>query len=291
MSLAQYFGIGFNNDYQCIETGRKSVSRFVSLSISKKYSGKMETVKKQYRLFPNFGDSFGTGWDVMMDSFLRLFLLVVILSIIAAPMNYGHVRLNLDDFNFRPWDWNFHSFFWYSPLGVMAVFYAMLGLLYAFLAVPVFRYGGKLMFLQAVRQEKASFECLVLGFRENYLSVILANLLVTALIAIGFFALIVPGIIISCRLAFVGFLVMDKKLDPIEAVETSWRMTRGHGWTIFFMGFTSFFIFLFGLILLIIGVYPASIWIGSAFASLYESVRLENEKTAEQNPTDNQAMN
>jgi hypothetical protein len=239
----------------------------------------METVKRQYRLFPNFGDSFGTGWDVMMDSFLRLFLLVIILGIIAAPMQATNFRFNPSDFHFRHWDMG--DVFRFGSFGILAAFYGLLGLLYGFLVAPVFRYGGKLMFVQSVRQEKADFECLIKGFRENYLSVILANLLVTALIVLGFFALIIPGIIISCRLAFVAYLVMDKKLDPIEAVETSWRMTRGHGWTIFFMGFTSFFIFIFGMLMLLIGVFPAAIWIGSSFASLYESVLRENEKPAE----------
>jgi hypothetical protein len=68
---------------------------------------------------------------------------------------------------------------------------------------------------------------------------------------------------------------MDKKLDPIEAVELSWKMTRGHGWKIFLMGITSFFILIFGLMLFIVGIFPAIIWISSSFASLYESVNLE----------------
>ena len=244
----------------------------------------METVKKQYRLFPNFGDSFGTGWDVMFDNFLRLFLLVVILSIIAAPLHYSHFRIDHNFFHFRHWDWDVEDFFRFGTFGMVAAFYGMLALLYFFLVAPVFNYGGKLMFVQAVRQEKADFECLVKGFRENYLSVVLANLLVVALVALGIFALIVPGIIIACRLAFVPYIVMDKRLDPIEAVETSWRMTRGHGWTIFFMGFTSIFIFLFGLLLLFIGIFPAMIWINGAFASLYESVLREKETPVEQAP-------
>ena len=82
---------------------------------------------------------------------------------------------------------------------------------------------------------------------ENYLHIVLANLLVFALVILGMFALIVPGIIIACRLAFVSYIVMDKKLDPIEAVELSWKLTRGHGWQIFFMGFVSIFIVIFGL--------------------------------------------
>jgi hypothetical protein len=36
---------------------------------------RMETEKREYRLKPGFGNSFGTGWEVMMNNFLRLFLL------------------------------------------------------------------------------------------------------------------------------------------------------------------------------------------------------------------------
>lgn len=239
----------------------------------------METTNRQYRLLPTFGDSFGAGWNVMTDSFLRLFLVVIIMGLIAAPINMLQVKVDAFDFNFHNWD--MEHIFRLSTFGLLAAFYGLLALLYAFLVLPVFRYGGKMMFVQAVRQEKVDFETLIKGFRENYLSIVLANLLVGALVALGIFALIIPGIIIGCRLAFVAYLVMDKKLDPIEAVETSWRLTRGHGWTIFFMGFVSFFIAIFGMILLFVGIFPALIWINSSFASLYQSVLLEKEKPAE----------
>jgi uncharacterized membrane protein len=116
---------------------------------------------------------------------------------------------------------------------------------------------------------------------ENYLHIVLANLLVFALVVLGLFALIVPGIIIACRLAFVSYIIMDKKLDPIEAVELSWKLTKGHGWQIFLMGFVSIFIVIFGLILFIVGIFPAIMWICSSFASLYESVLREKEKPIE----------
>jgi uncharacterized membrane protein len=239
----------------------------------------METEKRQYRLIPGFGSSFGTGWDVMMNNFLRLFLLVIILGIVAAPLKSLDFKFDLHDLNLNHWD--MEDMFRMGTFGLLAGFYALIALLYAFLVAPVFRYGGKLMFVQSVRQEVPDFETLIKGFRENYLSIVLANLLVTALVALGIFALIIPGIVIGCRLAFTAYLVMDKKLDPIEAVETSWRMTRGHGWTIFFMGFSSFFIYIFGLILLLVGIFPAMIWVSSSFATLYQSVLLEKEKPVE----------
>jgi hypothetical protein len=41
------------------------------------------------------------------------------------------------------------------------------------------------------------------------------------------------------------------------------------------MGLSSFFIIIFGLILFIVGIFPAIIWVASSFASLYESVNRE----------------
>ena len=129
-----------------------------------------------------------------------------------------------------------------------------------------------------MRDEKFEIKEVFAGFRENYLNVILAGLLSVAIIIAGFFLLIIPGIIFACKLAFVPYLVMDKNLDPVEAVKASWRMTYGHSWTIFAMGLVSFFIILGGLILLILGVIPAAMWISGAFASLYYAVdsKVEN---------------
>jgi uncharacterized membrane protein len=245
----------------------------------------MET-NNEYRLVPGYSNSFGTGWRVMTDNFLRLFLVIIILAIITAPMRGFNFKFDASDLDhFRNWGFfsgegfshSIRELFAIGSLGMFAAFFGMLGLLYSFLVAPVFTYGGKMIFLQAVRRTKPDFEYLVRGFMENYLHIVLANLLVVALVVLGFFALLVPGIIIACRLSFVSYIVMDKKLDPIEAVELSWKLTKGHGWQIFFMGLTSFFIIIFGLILLIVGIFPALMWIGSSFATLYESVIREKE--------------
>jgi len=245
------------------------------------------TTQNEYRLVPTFGNSFGTGWRVMTDNFLRLFLVVLVISILSGPMRF-HYTFNTHDFHWVPWhwngvwdwNWNWHEVFGWASLGVFALFIGLIALLYFFLALPVVEYGGKMIFVQAVRKIKPEFELLIRGFWENYLNIILANLLVFALVVLGLFALLIPGIIIACRLAFTAYIVMDKKLDPIEAVELSWKLTRGHGWRIFAMGIVSFFIILFGICLFIVGVFPALMWVSSSFATLYQSVLLEKEKPA-----------
>jgi hypothetical protein len=248
---------------------------------------------KAYKLVPGFGNSFGTGWRVMTDNFLRLFLVVIILCIATAPFGFFNNDFKIGDFNIGDFDdlpynlgYDFghglRELFTIGSLGILAAFFGFIAMLYSFLVAPVIEYGTDIIFVQSVRKIKPDFEYLVRGFTENYLHIILANLLVFALVVLGLFALIIPGIIIGCRLAFVSYIIMDKKLDPIEAVEMSWRLTKGHGWQIFFMGFVSIFIFLFGLIMLIIGIFPAIMWICSSFAALYESVLKEKEAPVEE---------
>jgi hypothetical protein len=231
----------------------------------------METIL-QSKPIPSLGESFGNGWNVMKKYFLILFLVVIVLGIIMGPTQI--FRLNIDPTHHGHWDWHFSDINLIA-LGMFTVIFGLFALAYAFLIIPVFKYGGKMMFVQAVRDIRPDFNTLVKGFRENYLGIVLANLLSAALIMLGIIALIIPGIIIGCRLAFVGYLIMDKNLDPIMAVEESWKMTKGHGWTIFFMAIVSFFIFIAGLCLLFVGIFPALIWVSSSFASLYEAVRLE----------------
>ncbi len=239
----------------------------------------MEVIEQNKRM-PSVNNSFGNGWEVMKKNFLILLLVVIVVSIVTGPA--GSFKWNMNPNH--PWNWD--SSGWHMPdqdmgwvlaLGMMGMILGLLALAWSLLIVPVFRYGGKMMFLQAVREIRPDFNILVSGFRQNYLGIVLANLLTGALIMLGFIMLVIPGIIVSCRLAFVGFLVMDKKLDPITAVEESWRMTRGYGWTILGMALLSFFIFIAGLCLLVVGVFPAGVWVGSSFATLYNDVLAARE--------------
>jgi len=65
-------------------------------------------------------------------------------------------------------------------------------------------------------------------------------------IGFGFILLIVPGLYLVGRLALVAPAVADQSLyNPLEAIRTSWSLTRGNGWAIFF------FLFLVALVIVI----------------------------------------
>jgi len=143
--------------------------------------------------------------------------------------------------------------------------------------LPILKYGADFMFLKSIRNQSYKISEMFQGFRKNYLNIILATLLTVAIIGLGIVFFIVPGIIFACRLAFVPYLVLDKDLEPVAAVEKSWAMTRGYGWKIFWMAMLAIPIVIGGLLCLIIGILFAIVWIGSAFAAMYHAVDLEEQ--------------
>ena len=74
-------------------------------------------------------------------------------------------------------------------------------------------------------------------FNKEYRSVMGNMLLTGALglfgILLGYLFLFVPGIILAYAWAFAGFLVLDKKMNPLEALHESNNLTYGKKWYIF----------------------------------------------------------
>ena len=79
--------------------------------------------------------------------------------------------------------------------------------------------------------------------------------LVYGLIVLGGLILfIVPGIIWAIQFGFYKYLIVDKKLGPIEAIKASGRMTKGHRWNIFLICLLVGLINLAGLLALGVGL-------------------------------------
>jgi hypothetical protein len=96
-------------------------------------------------------------------------------------------------------------------------------------------------------------------------------------VVLGIIMLIVPGIIFACRLSMVPYLMMEKKLQAVDAVRQSWEITRGHAGAIFWLGFVSFWLAIAGLCCLVVGIIPAIIWISLAFAAMYKAISEEGK--------------
>lgn len=222
----------------------------------------MDNTNSQQPYIPDssIGTSFSYGWKQFWKYFLYLFLVSIIIAVLQVPMGIA------DSFK--------------DELTPAVVLIQVFAFFYIVLVFPIFSYGADLIYLRAIRDEPIDIKEMFVGFK-NYINIVLAHLLATAIIVLGFFFLIIPGIIFACRLVFVPYLVMDRNLDAIKAVEKSWQMTYGHGWKIFGMGIISFFIIVLGLLMLIVGIFPAAMWVSSAFASLYHSIDHQEKKKLE----------
>ena len=64
----------------------------------------------------------------------------------------------------------------------------------------------------------------------NFLTFLLTSVLYGLIVAAGFILVIVPGIVWGLKFAYAPFLVADKKLDPLEALRESSRLTQGVKW-------------------------------------------------------------
>jgi len=217
----------------------------------------METTESIQNLKPTAGEAYSLGWRQMFKYFLYAFLVIVVLGVIQTPVGW---TMEIRNIHF-PVMFSFFNIFTFA--------------FFVFLVAPI-KYGAYKVFLNIVRGGEIDMKELFYGFKD-YINIILANILMTAIIGIGIVFLIIPGIIFSCRLAFVPYLVVDKKMEAVKAVEESWKMTRGYGWTIFLMALMVIPIGIAGLLCLGIGVIFSIIWVNLAFAAIYAIVAAKKE--------------
>lgn len=198
------------------------------------------------------GSSYGNGWRQLWKHFLILFLISTISMLISAPST---IMSGIGQETGGPAG---------AELGILSTAYTLL------LMNPI-GYGVSFVFLKAARDDPLDLKDVFEAFK-NYWNVVLASFLVGIIVVIGFILLIVPGIIIACRLVFTPYLVVDRKMPAIEAIKESWRLTNGHAWKVFLIGLLSIPIAIAGLIFFGVGIIIAIMWIGLAFASLYHAV-------------------
>jgi uncharacterized membrane protein len=144
------------------------------------------------------------------------------------------------------------------------------GIISFFITFPL-NYGMQYAYLKGTRGQQVEIADMFTAFK-NYGNVLLAALLSAIFVVIGFIFLIIPGIFIACKLAFVPFIVMDKKVPFMDAIKMSWQMTGGFGWQVFLVYLLAIPVLIAGFICLGVGAIVASMWISMALASLYYAV-------------------
>lgn len=107
------------------------------------------------------------------------------------------------------------------------------------IAAALFTIVGTVAILRLWLSRSATSVGEALGFALRLLPTLIAlQILLGIIFGIGFLLLIIPLFYLIGRLALVSPLVADRGVaNPIDAIATSWRMTQGNGWAIFFFLF------------------------------------------------------
>lgn len=92
---------------------------------------------------------------------------------------------------------------------------------------------------------------------NNYLLVIkywLGSVIFGLIVLLGILLFLVPGIIWAIKLQYYSFLIVEKKMGPIEAFRLSWQITKGNKWQLFLLGILLGLITLLGVLALVVGL-------------------------------------
>ncbi len=101
---------------------------------------------------------------------------------------------------------------------------------------------------------------------------VLASLLVGAGVILGLAVLIVPGVILALGWMFVQALIVDRGMGPVEAMQESWRVTRGEKGGLFLWMLVCVGLCLLGLMACGVGLFVAAPVCGIGTLLIYEDL-------------------
>ena len=107
-----------------------------------------------------------------------------------------------------------------------------LPILIHFMYQPIYTGGLIFMISRLVSGEDWSVKESLLTGLGCWLNLLMVNVISSALIILGLFAFIVPGLVIFARLSLAEFSVVLERLSPIEALVHSNRITKQFTWQI-----------------------------------------------------------
>jgi len=85
--------------------------------------------------------------------------------------------------------------------------------------------------LKLARGQQANFGEIFAG--GPFIACLLASLLLGLGVGLGLLLLIVPGIVLAIGWSYWMYLVVDRGRGPVDALGTSWKITRGFKWPLF----------------------------------------------------------
>lgn len=107
---------------------------------------------------------------------------------------------------------------------------------------------------------------------KNFLNLLAYNIAYAFVCLVGFALLIVPGVVFAAMFSMGGYLIVDRDMNFLQAMQESAKMTKGAKVDLFLFGLAGFGLCLLGLIALVVGVVVPLIVLGVAQTYIYRQL-------------------
>ena len=125
-------------------------------------------------------------------------------------------------------------------------------------------------FLKRIRREEAKFEDAFAPFSVAFVQALVAGIIFSLLVSIGFILCIIPGLVFAALWTFTWPLLMDKRLDFWPAMEVSRRVLWPNVWGIFGLLLVGVLVMIVGVLCCYVGAFVAMPVVIAAQAYAYE---------------------
>ena len=89
----------------------------------------------------------------------------------------------------------------------------------------------------------------------QYLPYLFGKILYGLIVMVGLLLLLIPGVIVAYMFLYVGYLIIDRGLGPIDALEKSRAVTDGYKWDLFLFSLTVALLNMVGVLCLFVGLF------------------------------------
>jgi hypothetical protein len=120
--------------------------------------------------------------------------------------------------------------------------------------------------IAGLKNKKASLSEAMQGISTYIVNYIVTSILIGIASLVSFLLFVIPAFFVIPRLLFAPYLVIDKKMDALDAVKASWNMSKGHVAKIY--GIIGATIAMALLFITIIGI-PFSIYFSIMYSAAY----------------------
>lgn len=216
----------------------------------------------------SIAESLEVGWDIAKNNFVLL-LGGLVLTLVA-------------------------SFF---PLGVMLVIGNIVGA--ETVVSQIFMYVGVLgvaviaaglvlglikMSLDLVDKRPTDFSQMFNYFPLTF-SALVGYLIFHVAMQVGMFLLIVPGIIVTIKLKFFPYFIVEDGCGPIESLQKSWDLTKGVKWQLFLFDLVLMLMNFVGTLCFGVGVFVTMVISLGAVTFVFRKLQAKSETPLAETPS------